>query len=69
MAETTIRITADVTVTVPDEGAVEPIDLVKDGLKERTIPVPSYAPCGYSISRMAVKGLVEREQNLNSRLA
>jgi hypothetical protein len=61
MKETVIRITADVTVIEPDESALEPIDLVKDGLKEATIPVPSYAPCGCSISGMTVKGLVERE--------
>jgi hypothetical protein len=63
VAETTIRITADVMVSVPDENALESLDLLKDGLKEATIPVPSYAPCGCSISRMTVKGLVEREQN------
>jgi hypothetical protein len=61
MVETTIRITADVTVIVSDEGSLEPLDLLKDALKETTIPVPSYAPCGYSISRMTVKGLMERE--------
>jgi hypothetical protein len=61
MAETTIRITADVMVTTPDGSALEPLDLLKDALKETTIPVPSYAPCGYSISRMTVKGLMERE--------
>jgi hypothetical protein len=42
---------------------LEPLDLLKDALKEATIPVPSYAPCGYSIGRLKVKGLVEREQN------
>jgi hypothetical protein len=61
MSETVIRITADVTVSTPENGSLEPIDLVRDGLKEATIPVPSYAPCGYSISRMTVKGLAERE--------
>jgi hypothetical protein len=61
MKETVIRITADVTVSTPDEGALEPIDLLKDALKEATIPVPSYAPCGYAISRMTIKGLAERE--------
>ena len=61
MTETVIRITADVTVTVPENGTLEPIDLVKDGIKEATIPVPGYAPCGYSIGKMKVKGLVERE--------
>jgi len=61
MTETTIRITADITVTAPDGGTLEAIDLVRDGLKEATIPVPSYAPCGYTISGMTVKGLVERD--------
>jgi hypothetical protein len=63
VAETTIRITADVMVTTPDDSALEPLDLLKDALKEAMIPVPSYAPCGYSIGRLKVKGLVEREQN------
>jgi hypothetical protein len=61
MKETIIRITADVTVSTPDEGTLEPIDLVRDGIKEATIPVPSYAPCGYNIGKMTVKGLAERE--------
>jgi len=61
MLETTIRITADVTVTTPDESILEPISLVKDAIAETTIPVPGYAPCGYSIGKMTVKGLVERE--------
>jgi hypothetical protein len=61
MTETVIRITADVTVNIPDGGTLEPIDLVRDGIKEATIPVPGYAPCGYNIGKMTIKGLTERE--------
>jgi hypothetical protein len=59
--ETVIQVTLNVTVTTPESGTLKPIDLVNDGLKEAVIPVPSYAPCGYSISGLEVKGLVEKE--------
>ena len=57
-----VIITIEVEVTTPEQTSITPLELVKAGLDETVIPVPSFAPpCGYSINRPVVKGIVEKE--------
>ena len=61
MTETVVQVTLNVTVTTPDDAIITPLDLVRDGLKDTVIPVPSYVSSGYSIGRPVVKGIVEKD--------
>lgn len=57
-----VVVTIEVDVVMPDESTITPFQLVKAGLDETVIPVPSFVPLnGYSISRPIVKGIVEKE--------
>lgn len=57
-----VSVTIEVEVTIPDDGQITSFDLVKAGLDETVIPVPSFAPpSGYSISRPIVRAIVEKE--------
>jgi hypothetical protein len=61
MRETVVQVILNVTVTSPDDSTIEPLELVKGGLDDTVIPVPSFAPSGYDIGKPVIKGLIEKE--------
>ena len=57
-----VVVTIEVEVTTPEENNITPLELVKAGIDETVISIPSFAPPnGYNISRPVVKGIVEKE--------